>query len=262
MWIFQQKLKRLAYTLNSWSRRKIGYIYANAKDFDETTRVAERELITNNTEENRTKFHGLNAQYIRFLKLEDSMLGQKAQLHWFKEGDMKIKYFNVLIRGRTRKLHIHRNQNEQGDWLQGDETIAKASCEHLHQIFTGKDKAINEEFFECLPTLVINDQNGNLQNIPTMEELKNVIFSMNPESATRPDRTNGRFHQFCWDIISRNSLHMVHGFSMVSPCQKSSLMHVWFYCQKQTILINQLALNQLVLVISLTKSFPISFVLD
>jgi len=108
--------------------------------------VAEDNLIHNNTEEQRAELHGINAEYIRLMKMEDSILKQKTQLHWFKEGDSNSKYFHALIRGRRRRLFIHKILNDKTDWIQGDEHIAKAACEHFQNIFTGERKNLLMKF--------------------------------------------------------------------------------------------------------------------
>ncbi|XP_055825193.1 uncharacterized protein LOC129893811 [Solanum dulcamara] len=144
MWCFHQKMKRLAAILSTWSRLQFRDIYAKVKEYEDKARQAEKELITVNSEENRTKLHALNTEYIKYLKMEESILKQKTQLHWFKEGDMNSKYFHALIRGRRRKLYIHKIQNEDDNWVQGEENIAKASCEHFQSIFTGEETQIQE----------------------------------------------------------------------------------------------------------------------
>ncbi|KAG5585843.1 hypothetical protein H5410_046277 [Solanum commersonii] len=42
--------------------------------------------------------------------------------------------------------------------------------------------------------------------MPNLEELKKVIFSMNPNSAAGPDGMNGYFFQKCWNIIKHDLL--------------------------------------------------------
>ncbi|KAK4706662.1 hypothetical protein R3W88_033794 [Solanum pinnatisectum] len=106
------------------------------RDFEERVRVAEENLIHNNTEEHRAVLHGINADYIRFMKLEDSILKQKTQLQWFKEGDVNSKYFHALIRGRRRRLFIHKILTDDDEWVQGDEHITQAACNHFQNIFT------------------------------------------------------------------------------------------------------------------------------
>ena len=49
-----------------------------------------------------------------------------------------------MIRGRRRKLFIHKVVNENGIWVQGDDNIAQVACEHFNEIFSGEEKRINE----------------------------------------------------------------------------------------------------------------------
>ncbi|KAG5595026.1 hypothetical protein H5410_036258 [Solanum commersonii] len=181
MWTFHQKMKRLASTLSVWSKMQFGDIYAKVKDFEARVKEAEDNLIHNNTEEQRAELHGINAKYIRFMKMEDSILKQKSQLHWFREGDSNSKYFHALIRGRRRRLFIHKLLNDNAEWIQGDEHIAKAACEHFQNIFTGEDKFIDEIPINCIPRLVNQEHNDRMKELPTMEELKEVVYSMNPK---------------------------------------------------------------------------------
>lgn len=79
----------------------------------------EENYMSNQSYTNRCFLHKINAKYIKFLKLEDTILTQKTQLYWFKEGDNNSKYFNSVIKGRRRKLFIHKVVNENGVWVQG-----------------------------------------------------------------------------------------------------------------------------------------------
>jgi len=98
--------------------------------------VAEEALIVNNSVENRANLHMINARYIKYLKLEDSILKQKTQLQWFKDGDTNSKYFHAIMRGRRRKLFIHKVCIGNEEWVEGDENIANAACDHFKNIFT------------------------------------------------------------------------------------------------------------------------------
>ena len=128
MWKLHQKMKKLASILNTWSKSEYGNIFSMVIDFEEQVKKAEENVIQNNSEENRARFHLINAHYIKSMKLETSILKPKTQLQWFKEGDTNSKYFHSLIRGRRRKLFIHRICTDEDTWIQGDENIAKEAC--------------------------------------------------------------------------------------------------------------------------------------
>lgn len=184
IWVFHQKIKKLGTIFSSWSKSQFGDIHAKVKDYEERINIAEEELICQNSNDARSKLHRLNVEYKRFLKLEESILRQKSQIYWFKDGDANTRYFHVLLRGRRRKLFIHRVKDEEGDWIQGDEEIVEAACNHFQQIFTSEDKLINEEVLNCIPEMVNQDQNEMLQSMPDMDELKQVVFFMSPHLAS------------------------------------------------------------------------------
>ncbi|KAH0647778.1 hypothetical protein KY285_033026 [Solanum tuberosum] len=190
-------MERVGSTLSTWSKMQFGDIYATVRDYEERVKVAVEKLIHDNTEENRTALHGINAEYIRFMKFVESIIRQKSQLQWFKEGDGNTKYFHALIRGRRRKLFIHKIFNDKDEWIQGDEHIAEVACEHFQNFFIGEDKLIDEVPMNCIPRMVTPEHNDRLKAIPTIDELKKVVFSMNPNSAAGPDGMNGCFFQKC-----------------------------------------------------------------
>ena len=48
--------------------------------------------------------------------------------------------------------------------------------------------------------------------MPSMDKLKEVVFSMNLNSAARPDGMNGYFYQKCWHIIKNDLMEVVQAF--------------------------------------------------
>ena len=90
-------------------------------------------------------------------------------------------------------------------------TLLKA-CEHFKEIFSGEEKCINEHTLECIPRIISQDKNTQLKNRPSMDELREVIFTMNPYSAAGPDGMNGYFFQKCWHIIKNDLMGVVQAF--------------------------------------------------
>ncbi|XP_015167780.1 uncharacterized protein [Solanum tuberosum] len=176
MWRLHQKMKRVSSTLSNWSKSEYGDIFTTVREFEENIRQSEEELMTNNTEALRQTLHQMNATYIRYLKMEESILKQKTQLQWFKEGDVNTKYFHSLMRGRRRRLFLHRICTENEVWVQGDEQIAQAACDYYQQIFTGQNDRIDDRILQHIPTLVTPVQNEMLQAMPTLEELRQFFL--------------------------------------------------------------------------------------
>ncbi|KAG5598514.1 hypothetical protein H5410_029884 [Solanum commersonii] len=195
------------------SMEEFGDIFTKVKEYEDKINTTKGNLIQDCTEVNRSALHGFNAEYIRFLKLEDSILKQKTQLQWFKDGDSNTKYFHSLIKGRRRRLRIHKILRDDGEWIQDEENIANAVCDHFQQIFIGEEKLINEGLMEYIPRMLNQDQNNNLTNMLGLDELKEVVFSMNSNPAAGPNGMNDQFfrnagillNRICW-LLSKISL--------------------------------------------------------
>ncbi|XP_070050393.1 uncharacterized protein [Nicotiana tomentosiformis] len=136
MWIFHQKLKTTSRALSVCSREQYGDIFQLPKVFEQKVREAEEKWLSTNDPSDRADLHAIQAQYTIYVKTEKDVLRQKMQLHWFKDGDANSRYFYSLIRGRRRKLYIHKLKNEEGEWIQGDEAIGEAACEYFEEIFS------------------------------------------------------------------------------------------------------------------------------
>ncbi|KAG5606153.1 hypothetical protein H5410_027645 [Solanum commersonii] len=209
MWKFHQKLKRLSNTLSTWSRKKFGDIFTRVKEYEEKAKTVGEQLIQDHSETNRTILHEINAKYIRFLKIEDSILKQKTQLQWFKEGDCNTKYFHSMIRGRIRRLFIHKLIREDGEWIQGDDVIAEAACDHFQKIFTGDNKFINEGALDCIPLMINQEQNDMILFSSLLEE-KNS-YEQSSDQLVNIDKSHFIVHS-CAFHSTRDRIKRITGF--------------------------------------------------
>ena len=62
MLILHTKLRRLTQTLRCWSRKEYGDIFEKVKHYEEVVQKAEEDITRDNSNENREKLRGVNAQ--------------------------------------------------------------------------------------------------------------------------------------------------------------------------------------------------------
>lgn len=209
MWIVHQKIKRLATTLNTWWKVQFGDIYAKVKEFEEKTRKAEEKLISFNSENDRSNLHASNAEYIRYVKLENSILKQKTQLHGFKKGDTNSSNFHALIRGRKRRIYVHRIQDEDVTRfrviliLLGYLTII-SSTPLLVIIVIFRNRPFNAFLVWLMRIRML------LFKVCLLwRRSKGCFFFMYPNYPTGPDGMNGKFFQVSWGIIEHDLFNVI-----------------------------------------------------
>ncbi|WMV15173.1 hypothetical protein MTR67_008558 [Solanum verrucosum] len=99
MWRLHKKLKTLAKELSKWSRECIGDVFQRVKELEhEVTSTCETSYLLLDAEADRKNLNRSKAEYIRWLKTEDSILRQNARLKWATDGDSNTKYFHSTVR--------------------------------------------------------------------------------------------------------------------------------------------------------------------
>lgn len=84
---------------------------------------------------------------------------------------------------------------------------------HFFQnLFTKKGVISDMSILDCIPKIINDADNEMLTTIPTMEELREVVFAMSSQSAVSPDGMSEKFYQSYWDIIKEGLLLMTLDF--------------------------------------------------
>ncbi|XP_026443169.1 uncharacterized protein LOC113343061 [Papaver somniferum] len=62
----------------------------------------------------------------------------------------------------------------------------------------------NEELFHYDHNIISSEYSQRMDEIPTMEEIKTVVFDLGADSAPGPDGFSGCFYRHCWDVIQQD----------------------------------------------------------
>lgn len=89
--------------------------------------------------------------------------------------------------------------------------------------------------------------------MPTMDELKNIVFSMDPNSVAGPDGMNGKFFQTCWDVIKEDLFKVIQAFfcgQIIPKC----FSHAYLFLLSKVKYPNKISeFRSIILVISLIR---------
>lgn len=180
--------------------------------YEEEGHKPQEKYIFDPIDTNRIALHDLNAQYIKFQKVEDIILKQNNQLQWFQEVDTNSRYLHSIIRGIIRKIFIPKIATESEEWIHGEETISLAGCIHFEELFKGNDNPINEATLNFIRRMISCEQNTQITSIPYLNNLKSVFFSMNPDTAAGLDGMNCYFFQKDWHIFIYDLMGVFQAF--------------------------------------------------
>ncbi|KAH0692608.1 hypothetical protein KY285_019705 [Solanum tuberosum] len=210
--ILHMKMKRLKVVLTQWSKATFGNIFQKIDTLEDVIKEKEIQLEMAPTEANRAEMSKANAELKRYRKIEEDFWKQKAGMRWFKEGDSNTKFFHAYVKGRRRKLNIKEIKTGQGDIINSAQNIGEEAVNVFREQFKETHEATDYTMIQCIPRIITEEQNQEMERVPTKEEVKHVVFELNGDSASGQDGYSGQFFQSCWEIIGEDVWNMVRAF--------------------------------------------------
>ncbi|XP_060170611.1 uncharacterized protein LOC132601548 [Lycium barbarum] len=113
---------------------------------------------------------------------------------------------------RRKRLHLSRIQNAEGEWKEDDDQIAEAAIDFYQSQFTEEETSQDCRLLDVISPKVTQEQNSLLSAMPTLEEVKKVVFALSGDSACGPDGFSGIFYQKCWNIVGADVYNVVKAF--------------------------------------------------
>ncbi|VFQ99349.1 unnamed protein product, partial [Cuscuta campestris] len=209
---FAEKLKILKTAIKEWNVSTFGDIFKNVKMAEEEALARQNSFDNNPTEDNRAAANLASAKLLNACKREASYWFQKSNIKWMKEGDSNSKFFHSVVKGKRAKLKITAIKDEEGVNHIDNNKIATLAVEHFTKLFEESPCKASEETLRYIPCTVTAEDNNSLKKLPSMEEVKQAVWSLNENAAPGPDGFNGFFFRACWDIIKIDLLKACQEF--------------------------------------------------
>ncbi|XP_071927080.1 uncharacterized protein [Coffea arabica] len=194
--VLASRLRNVKNTLKQWSRTTFGDIFEGACSAECVVAEAETEYDLDQTEQRRSELHHARARLRRAFVVEEGFWKQKAQVKWLLDEDRNTKYFHSLVTEKRRRAVIHRVRGAVGEWIEEESQSGKATVGFFQEVFTAEGGLPSHTGLEVIPKLVTEQDNSWLTNVPSLTEVKNIIFVMDGESAAGPDGFTAKFFTF------------------------------------------------------------------
>nr|XP_027127799.1 uncharacterized protein LOC113743944 [Coffea arabica] len=101
--------------------------------------------------------------------------------------------------------------DDQGYWIDSEEGIGAEAVRYFSSLFSAEPTS-SWDLSPIIPRLIQESDNELLERVPSMEEVRRVIFAMDGDSAAGPDGYTGKFFTFAWDIIAQDIYNAVVSF--------------------------------------------------
>lgn len=228
MSILVQKLKALKAELKSWNKSTFGDVHQRVESAVKMVDQIQAEFDAAGSSDDLV-IQEANAQseLQQALKCQEELWKDKARLNWHYFGDRNSAFFHKVtkIRNTTKQLTILKKGDTILDQQQG---IENRVLDFYKNLFASVNRCSDNGLVESfIPPLVSAEDNSMLTKLPSMEEVRSAVFSMNASGAPGPDGFGGIFFQHFWYVVAEDVFKSVNQFfvqSWILPSMNSNLV--------------------------------------
>jgi len=196
---FWSKLTHTKKKLTSWNDKTFREIPKKVKHVQEQLLQVQSLPIS---DANLAQEQELHCDLTRLLRIEDCFWRQRAKVKWQAEGDVNSKFFHLAALKRRRKNKITQLALPSGNITLDSIVIIQQFIDYYSDLF-GVITASPFDFRLMRSSVVFSDQETvDLISIPTVAEIKEVLFSMGSFKSPGHDGLNAHFYKTEWPIIS------------------------------------------------------------
>ncbi|XP_027172427.1 uncharacterized protein LOC113772083 [Coffea eugenioides] len=206
------KLRNVKRDLQVWSREQFGNIFDAVKRAEGEVAAAEDAFGNEPCQSHWLALQEARARLRNSLVREEGYWRQKARVKWLKDGDKNSKYFHSIVAERRAKSIIHRIKNDQGEWVSDGGQVSAMGVEFFKFLLSEEPASGSWRILDVIPKVVSDVQVADLERFPSHEEIREVVFNMDGESAGGPDGFTGTFFTFAWEVVGKDLCDAVFSF--------------------------------------------------
>lgn len=207
----QQKLYRVKAKLKKWNKEVFDNIFSKVELVERKASEKERRYDQDPSDANLIAMNRATTVLSQALGMEEAFWKQKAACKWLAEGERNTKFFHSLVKKKRNQNKIHKIQHN-GTILIKENEIQQSGVEFFEQLLACNSDAMVPDDLQWIPNLLNNEDLNFLTACPTMRELKEIVFSISPDSTASPDGFSAHFFQICWELISYDLLEATEDF--------------------------------------------------
>ncbi|KAL0293793.1 UNVERIFIED_CONTAM: hypothetical protein Sangu_3231000, partial [Sesamum angustifolium] len=142
---------------------------------------------------------------------EETFWRQKAGIRWAKDGERNTRYFHFLVQKRRFRGTIFGIQHE-GEYLTDPIAIKDSVAFFFQRLLTAEPVFPEEMDSEHLEDGLTDKDRRSLCVMPTLEEVREAVFNIDPDIVAGPDGFGAVFFHICWEIIAEDVFGAVTEF--------------------------------------------------
>ncbi|XP_042954746.1 uncharacterized protein LOC122291174 [Carya illinoinensis] len=222
------KLKAVKGVLRRWNKEVFGWTNSHIQGLEERIYGLEEKLQMGFSEDVELDLLASKAELHTWESREETRLAQQAKQRWLEKGEGNAQFFRAL----SSRTHRVVREMEIGDnrWLRSPEEVHEGAVDFFKNFLAESHLSPAPDLTSLVEPVVSPAENLNILELPSIQEIKDVVFSIPIESSSGPDGFGSGFFKACWEILAENVVAAVHEIFRGNPIPK-------YFCSSFLVLI-------------------------
>ncbi|XP_042515366.1 uncharacterized protein LOC122089737 [Macadamia integrifolia] len=196
------KLRAVKGALKGWARQTFPNLDVALKEATAEVEEVQRTIDQiGMSDELYSREAEAKSKLLKAVEMHEKLWAEKARCNWAKLGDRNSKFFHLSVKVRRIKNSIRALKKQDGTMVSEPLQMAEY-VSFFFENFHKADHCIDHmELLQVIPNEVNREDSSILEAIPAKEEIKKVVWGLDPDSSPGPDGFPGAFFIQCWEIV-------------------------------------------------------------
>ncbi|KAF5461902.1 hypothetical protein F2P56_017962 [Juglans regia] len=180
------KLKKIKVALKEWNKRVFGKTDTIIKELEDRIETLDSRLQASFNDEDDKELLKSKLDLSAWRERENTRLAHLTKKSWLKDGDQNSKFFHALLNAKNQR----RVQNmclSNGTVLSTPFEVHKATVDYFQDLLGQSSTSVLPDLNDLISPIITNEENLAIGRVPTIEDVKDALFTIPIESSPEPD---------------------------------------------------------------------------
>lgn len=191
----RRSLLKTSIALKTWNKEIFGFADRKIRELEVELNSVQQETIRDFAKESII-LEKLRTHRDRW----ESIMREKSREVWLKEGDRNSGFFHTSLINRRSRNTIHAIKDNQ-NLIYDPGQIGQYFIHHFKELYKSDHPRIPQTIRDLGGNYLSQEENLELMRVPSLEEIKYVIWNLHPLKSPGSDGFLGIFFRSYWRIV-------------------------------------------------------------